>query len=94
MGDDSMNGVNVSKYNMGYGMGFDNVQTEQQINRKISSLQKKAKDGVEKVVENEAYTTNNPSLTELQYNIIKIVQNGEEVQKKQKKKETKKIESI
>ena len=50
---------------MGYGMGFDNIQTDQQIDKKINSLQQKAKDGVENAVENKAYTTNNPSLTEL-----------------------------
>ena len=51
---------------MGYGMGFDNVQSkEQSIGDKINSLQKKAKDGVEEAMENEAYTTNNPSLTDL-----------------------------
>ena len=56
-----MNGIDVSKYNMGFGMGFDNKT----IDGKINELQNKAKDGVEKVVDNKAYTINNPSMADL-----------------------------
>ena len=60
-----MNGIDASKFNIGIGTGMGTGTGVNNIDDKISSLQNKAKDGVEKVVDNKAYTTNNPSMSDL-----------------------------
>ena len=66
--DTGIPSIDASKYNMGFGMGFDadnGVENNNSIDGKIDALQRKSKSGVEKVVDNEAYTANNPSMAEL-----------------------------
>ena len=68
--------VNTSSYNMGFGAGFDdrgpNVVTNDdsgdnnnngnEIKTRINELQEKAKNGVERLIENKTYTVDNPSM--------------------------------